>query len=81
MLMGLEEEVARARAHVAKLTFDNDHDASFFETSIRCDVLLGHCCAVMRCADLLLDARVCADTWAACLARTSFRGTRSIFPR
>ena len=35
ILMGMTAEVARAREHVKKLTFDNDHDASFFETSIR----------------------------------------------
>lgn len=35
MLMGLDAELARARAHVAKLDFRKDYSASFFETTIR----------------------------------------------
>ena len=35
MLMGLDAQVARARAHVARLNFDKDVDMSFFETTIR----------------------------------------------
>lgn len=34
-LMGLTEELARARAHVATLTFDQDKSISVFETTIR----------------------------------------------
>lgn len=35
MLMGLDAEVSRARMHVASVSFDRDHSASFFETTIR----------------------------------------------
>jgi hypothetical protein len=38
IIMGFNEEVARARAHIAKLNFDVSYDVSFFETSIR------YCC-------------------------------------
>jgi mannosyl-oligosaccharide alpha-1,2-mannosidase len=35
MLMGLTDEVAAAREHVASIDFDSDYDASFFESTIR----------------------------------------------
>lgn len=35
MLMGLDEEVARARKHVETIDFNKDYVASFFETTIR----------------------------------------------
>jgi mannosyl-oligosaccharide alpha-1,2-mannosidase len=35
ILLGLDEQVARARAHVEKINFDKKVDMSFFETTIR----------------------------------------------